>query len=118
MFADPQTITVNAVAKTLPRVSTADRSGTYEDQANGLTLKISHVNGKSRTRRTVRFDVTKIAADPLLDGVSRPYSMSTYIVVDIPVVGFSTTEVTQNVQALVDYLDTVANLNKLVAGES
>lgn len=118
MFADPQSVTINAVAKTLPRVSTVDRTSTYEDAANGLVLKVSHVNGKSRTRRTVRLDVTKTAADPLLDGVSRQYSMSAYLVIDIPVVGFSTTEVSQNSQGLIDYLDTAANLTKIVAGES
>lgn len=117
MFTEPLSVTVNAVAKNLPRVALGDRTATYENVADGLTVRISHVLGK-RNRRTVRLDITKTAADPLLDGVSRPYSMSAYLVVDHPIVGFSATETEQNVQALVDWLDTPGNLTKVVGGES
>lgn len=117
MFTEPQTVTVNAVAKNLPRVSMLDRSGTFESAADGLTLRVSHNLGK-RNRRTVRLDITKTAADPLLDGVSRPYSMSAYLVIDHPQVGFDATETLNNVQALVDWLDVAGNLSKVVGGES
>lgn len=117
MFTDPTTVTVNAVAKTLPRVSVGDRTATYESAADGLLLKLTHVVGK-RNRHTVRLDVTKTAADPLLDGVSRQYSMSAYLVIDAPSVGFSTTEQANNAKALTDWLALSGNLTKVVAGES
>lgn len=117
MFTEPQTVTVNAVAKALPRVSTGDRVGVFESSALGYLLKISHLNGK-RYRRTVRLDSTKTAADPLIAGVNRQYSMSAYLVIDHPLVGFSNTEAEQVAQALVDWLDTPGNLTKVIGGES
>jgi hypothetical protein len=117
MFAEPQTVTVNAEAKSLPRVSFGDRNGVFQTSDAGITLKVSH-DLRSRNRRTVRLDITKTAADPLLDGVSRPYSMSAYVVVDHPTVGFNNTEVENNLLALVDWLSTAGNITKVVGGES
>lgn len=120
MLTEPQTITVNAVAKNLPRVAFGDRAGTFElkDSNNVLhTLKVTHVNGK-RARHTVRYDFSKTAADPLLDGVSRVYSASAYVVIDAPLVGFSNTELEQHVQGLVDYLDAAGLLTKVLGSES
>lgn len=117
MFSEPLTVTVNAIAKELNRVGFGDRRGTFARVADGLKLTISHNSGK-REASTVRFDINKVAADPLLDGVSKPYSMSVSLTVNTPTVGFSTTEISQNMQALVDWLDTPANLAKVVNGES
>lgn len=117
MFADTLSVTVNGSAKTLTRVAFGNREGLFEDRANGIRARIFHILGK-RDRRTTRFDFTKTAADPLLDGVSRQYSMSGYFVIDAPKVGFSDTEISQNVQGIVDWLDVPANLSKVVNGES
>lgn len=117
MFAEPQSVTVNAVAKSLPRVSFGDRKGVFASNTGDITLTVSH-DLKSRNRRNVRVDFAKTAVDPLLDGVSRPYSMSAYIVVDHPRVGFDNTEVKNNLKALVDYLAVAGNLDKVVGGES
>lgn len=117
MFTEPQSVTVNAVAKTLPRVSFGDRSGVFQTSDGAFTLKVSH-DLRNRNRRTVRLDITKTAADPLLDGVSRPYSMSAYVVLDHPQVGFDNTEVTNNLKALIDWLAVSANQAKIVGGES
>jgi hypothetical protein len=117
MLADPQVVTINAVAKSLPRVGFGDRKGVFENLTTGHTFTVSHVNGK-RNRNSVRLDITKTAADPLLDGVSRQYSMSCLLILDKPVVGFSQTEIEQNAQGLIDWLDTPANLTKVCGGES
>lgn len=117
MFADPQTVTVNAVAKTLPRVSVGDRKASYESTADGLGLTITHVVGK-RNRHTVRLNIDKTAADPLLDGVSKAYSMSAYIVIDVPPLGFTLAEQKLNVKALLDHLNASTNTDKVLAGES
>lgn len=117
MFVEPLTVLVNAVSKTLPRVVAGDRKATYESTADGLTLSITHVVGK-RNRHTIRLDSKKTAADPLLDGVSRAYSMSTYLVVDAPEIGFTLTEQKQIVKALTDWLGTSTNTDKVLAGES
>lgn len=117
MFADPQSLTVNAVAKSLPRVPSANGDGLFENTSEGLKLRISQSNGK-RIRRTVRLDRNDIVTDPFLDGTNRPVSMSAYLVVDVPLLGFTTTEISYDVQALVDWLDTPANLAKVLGGEA
>jgi len=117
MFSEPQTVTINAVAKTLPRVSLGNYDGAFESDVDGLKLRVSHNFGK-RTRRTVRLDSKDIAADPYLDGTNRPVSMSAYLVIDVPPVGYTTTEVSQIVQGLIDWLDTPANLAKVLGSES
>lgn len=117
MFADTLTVTVNAVAKTLNRIAFGNREGTFDSRADGLKVRISHVEGK-RNRRTVRLDSSKTVADPYLTGVNKLVSMSAIFTVDSPLVGYSDTEVSQIVQALVDWLDIPANLTKVVGGES
>lgn len=117
MFSEPQSVTVNAIANDLQRVSFGNRTGIFEDVADGQRLTIAHQSGK-RSRRTVRFDITKVAADPLLDGVSRQYSMSAYLVVDHPLVGFDTAEIEDNISGLTDWCGVVGNLTKVVNGES
>lgn len=117
MFTEPQSVTVNAATIELPRTAFGDRNGLFESVADGIRLRISHVLGK-RTRRQVRFDFTKTAADPLLDGVSRQYSMSAYLVIDQPQVGFDLAETETNVKALVDWCAVAGNLTKVTNGES
>lgn len=120
MYTEPQLVTVNAVAYNTVRVESSGRVGVFEKTISpGLTvqLRISHILGK-RNRRTVKTTFTKTAADPLLDGVSRVYSMSVSSTIDAPDVGFSITEIEQNAQAHVDWMDTAGKLTQLVAGES
>lgn len=116
MLSDPQSITVSTVAQSLPRISVGPNSATYQHADRTYKLSISHSYGK-RNRRVVRIDSRKTAADPLLDGVSREYSMSTYLVIDTPDIGFSKTETTDVVAALVDYL-IPATTERVVGGES
>lgn len=117
MFSEPQSVTVNAVATSLPRVSFGDRQGAFQAPDGAIALKVAH-DLRNRNRRTVRIDFTKTAADPLLDGVSRQYSMSTYVVIDHPKVGFTNTEVENNLKALKDWLAVSGNITKVVGGES
>lgn len=117
MYSDPQSVTVNAVAIPLPRTSFGANSGAFNSADGNTKMTIAHQYGK-RTRRTVRLDFRKIATDPLLDGVSREYSDSVYLVIDHPVVGFSTTEVEKQVKALTDLLGTAGYVTKLLGGES
>lgn len=119
MFADPQSITVATVAKSLPRVSVGNRTATYTNGDESIALTLSHVSGnRGRSRRLVRVDFTKTAADPFVAGNNREVSMSTYLVIDEPSDNaFSNTEVLDNVLSLVGWL-TSANLTKVIAGES
>lgn len=117
MFSDPQSVSVGGAAKSLPRVSVGNNQAVYQTADGNLKYTVSHSYGK-RNRRTARLDFRKIAADPLLDGVSREYSMSAYIVIDHPTVGFNNTEVETNTKALVDELAEAGVLTKILGGES
>lgn len=117
MFADPQSVTVNAVAKSLPRTSAGDHRGSFEDPADGLVLTISHQTGK-RHRSTVRLDVSKISADPLVPTSNRPYSLSAYLVLDTPLQGFTTTEIGYYLKAVSDWLAVAGNQTKILGFES
>lgn len=119
MFTDPQSITVNAVANVLPRTQNLQTGAVYSKDDGNLKLTISSAYGK-RTRRTARVDARKTAVDPLFPAQNAPYSMSCYIVADVPTTGYTIVEQKQIVDALVGWLSASsgANVTKLLGGES
>jgi hypothetical protein len=119
MFSDPQSVTINTVANSLPRVSVGDRTATYTKDDETVSLSVAHTSTKSgRTRRQVRLDITKVAADPFVANQSRQVSCSAYLVIDEPTESvFSNTELLNNVKGLTGWL-TDANVTKVIAGES
>lgn len=118
-FADPQSVTINAVAQTLPRTSSGLNAGVFTKDDGTVKLSVSHQYAK-RTRRTVRLDFSKIAADPLISAQNIRYSMSAYLVVDLPVTGFTVAEAKQIVDALSAYLtaSSGARVTQLLGGEN
>lgn len=118
-FPDPQSLTVNAVAISLPRTSTQANSGQFTAPDANLKLSVSSSYGK-RVRRTVRIDTRKTAADPLFPSQNAPYSMSTYIVTDAPLTGYTVVEQKQIVDALTAWLTATSgsNVTKLLGGEN
>jgi hypothetical protein len=121
MFTDPQTVTINAVAQVMPRVSSGDNKGSFSLPDGTYQLKFAHQYGK-RTRRTVRLDNTKIAANPFDTTLNQRVGASVYLVVDVPANGQSYTllEVRQMVEGFTAYLTTGAagNIAKLLGGEN
>lgn len=118
-FADPQSVTINAVAQSLPRVSTEKDSGTFRKDDSNVELVVSHSYGR-RTRRLLKLTHRKIAADPLLSGTNVQYSMSVSVVIDHPVVGYSVAEQKQIVDAITAYLtaSSGARATQLLGGEN
>jgi hypothetical protein len=118
-LADPQTITINAVANTLPRTGSGINSGTFSSSDGTIKFSAQHAYGK-RQRRTVRLDHQKFAADPLVSSTNVLRSMSVYLVVDTPLQGYSVTEQKQIVDGLTAWLtaSSGANVTKLLGGES
>lgn len=115
MFADPQSVTVNSVAQSLPAIRRDDFASSYRKDDASYTLKISHAEG-ARNRRVVRLEHRKIAADPLTAD-NTEYSMSTYLVIDAPPVGYTNTELKDIVLGLTGWLSS-ANVLKVLGGES
>lgn len=102
-FADPQVVTINAVDKTVHRVTTGNYSAVYSTEDGDVQLSISHQFNGKRTRRVIRIDHKKIATDPLLS-VNAQFNAAAYLVVDQPKVGYTAAEVKQIVDGLTDYL--------------
>lgn len=117
-YADPQSVTINAVANTLPRVSFGVNAGAFQKDDGLVKLSVSHTYAK-RTRRSLRLDFSKIAADPLISAQNIRYSMSAYVVVDLPTTGFTVAEAKYIVDALTLYLtaSSGARTTQLLGGE-
>jgi len=118
MFADPQTVTVNAVAQTCARQGTsspetlgrfATADGTYE-------VSIRQNKTANRFRREYRLTQKKVAADPI-SSINKEVSTSVMIVVDEPRWGFSDTEIGYLTAAVIAAF-TNTTRDKLLAGES
>lgn len=118
-LADPQSVTVNAVAQSLPRVGSGEGKGSFRKDDLTYELLASHNRGK-RVRHTIRLNNNKVAVDPLVPSVNVPYSMSVIITIDVPVVGYTLTEQKQIVDGLLGWTtaSSGANLVKLLGGES
>lgn len=119
-FSDPQTVTINAVAQTLPRISSGVNAGSFQKDDATVKLTVSHQYAKSRARRMLRIDHSKIAADPLMAGINVRATGSVYIVTDFPVTGYTIAEAKQIVDALTAYLtaSSGARATQLLGGEN
>lgn len=116
MYADPQTLTVNAVAKTLKRLGTSLNASRYAEADRTRVLSISHTEGR-RNQDRVRLDHSKIIVDPLASDRNIPVSMSVYLVIDRPTAGYTVADVKNEVIALADWLKASTNTDSLVGGE-
>lgn len=119
MLTDPQVITINAVANSLPRVSSGTNASSYSKDDGTVRLTVSNAYGK-RNRRTIRVEHSKIAADPLISAQSIKYTMFSYIVVDTPITGYTVAEAKQVVDAMVAYLaaSSGAVVTQLLGGQN
>lgn len=114
-FTDPQSITVNAVAKSMPRISTEGQRSVYQKPEEDFKMTISHQAARDRTRRMVRVDQRVVATDPLTSA-SEYKTLGVYLVIDEPEYGFSDTEIDYLVQALKGWAST-ANILKVCGNE-
>jgi hypothetical protein len=119
MLTDPQTVTINAIANTLPRISSGVNSGAFQKDDTTVKLEISHQYGK-RNRRLVKLTHSKIAADPLISSTNIRYSMSVNLVVDVPTTGYTVAEAKQVVDGITAWCtaSSGANITKLLGGEN
>lgn len=116
MFADPQVVTINAVAKSMPRVTSDGTKSLYQMTDESFKLTISHQKSNQRIRSMARIDQRAIVPDPLT-AVNDYETLSFYCVVDRPLVGFTQTQVDQLIAGLKTWLDTTAS-GKLYGQES
>lgn len=119
-LADPQSITISPnAAVSLPKVSSGVNQSTYRSGDSLLELVLSSAYGK-RSRRTIRFNHSKITADPFIPATNVRVSTSCYVVFDVPPAGYTNTELL-NIFAGFNALYTAAGstpIAKLLGGES
>ncbi len=116
MFADPQSVTVNAVAKSLARISITPTQTTYTTADGEFTLTVRQTSTAGRFRREIRLAQKKVAADPI-SAVNKEVGLSFYMVIDEPKWGFTDTEIGYVIAGLKTWLDATA-YGKVLAGES
>lgn len=115
-FSDPQSITVNSVAKSMPRISTEATRSVYQKAEEDFKMTISHQVARDRTRHMVRVDQRVVATDPLT--AANEYKvLGVYVVIDEPEYGFTDTEIDYLVQALKGWA-TTANVLKVLGSET
>lgn len=113
-LADPQSVTVNAVAVSLPRTG-FDPIGTFTSANRKHVLTISH-EAKARFRSQVKLRFDDTVADPMVPDRNIPVNATAYLVIDYPKNGIDTVTVAKLVEALVDWLNDT-NITKVVTGE-
>jgi hypothetical protein len=118
-FADPQSVTINAVANSLARTSSGVNTGSFSKDDGSVQLIVRHAYGK-RTQRQIQLRHTKIAADPLQPSTNKQYSMSVSLNVNTPTAGYTNTEIKQICDALTSYLtaSSGAKVTQLLGGEN
>lgn len=115
MLSDPQSVTINGTATSLPKTQNGTTSNVFTS-ADGNTAMVAKQNvTAARFRREIRLQQKKIAADPI-SGLNKELGASVYLVVDEPRAGFSDTELQYLIDALKAWL-TSANQVKILGGE-
>lgn len=116
-FSDPQSVTISAVANSMPRTS-QDPQGIFVKDDGNLKLTISHTTS-NKTRRLIRLDHSKIAADPLISAQNIKYTMGCYLVVETPPTGYTVAEAKAILDGFLVYLtaSSGAKLTQLLGGE-
>jgi hypothetical protein len=92
-FGDSLSIDVGSGATTLNRVSVGDRQSVFESVDQNIRLSLLYRQLRNgRWRKEIRVYTRKTATDPLYPTQNAPFEESAYFVLDVPAVGYTTTE--------------------------
>lgn len=116
-FSDPQSITVNAVAQSLPRIGVLDGRSDYRKDDGSYLLTLGRTFGVKRNSFRIRVDHTKLVTDPFVAANNIRVGASVYIVMDMPVLGYTTTEIKDIALGLTGWSNS-GNLLKVLGGET
>ncbi len=119
-FTDPQSVTVNAVATSLPRVITGTTVGKFVSADALKEITVDPRGTAKRRRNVVRFYTKRTVVDPLGSGLSTVVQSMVSVTIDRPNSGVTDVEIGQDLDGLVKWLTdaTKANQLKLIAGEN
>lgn len=118
-LSDPQSVTINAVAQSLPRVGDDALTSKYQKDDGTFTLDVSHRLTKTRKNTRIRLSQDKISADPYIPAVNRAEFQGVTLLIDRPIGGFTITEQKDLAKGLCDALSasSYAMLIKILGGE-
>lgn len=118
MFADPQSVTYSAAAKSLAAISRGDTSSEYRLDDSGVVydLILSH-QFKNRKRVVARLRRDAYTSDPLVPSQNILASGTVTLTIDYPNVGMTASDAQALAKALVGWLSD-ANILKLANGET
>lgn len=118
MFADPQSVTYNAVAKSLPAISRGETSSEYRLDDSGVVYDFTLGHQFSKRKRVVaRLRRDSYASDPLVPSQNILASMSATLTIDFPISGLTAADALLLAKALVAWA-TDPNITKLCNGET
>lgn len=118
-LTEPLSVTISGTPHSLPRVSSGPNSSSYSNADGSVTELVSSTYGK-RVRRTMRIVHSKYAPDPLFPTQNTPYSMTFYVVVDAPKVGYTVAEQKAVVDGFIAQLNASSGaiITKIIGGEN
>lgn len=109
MLADPQSITVNSVGKSMPRILNEGSHSLYQMSDLTFSLDVKHRtvvrDKKRRVVSLVQFNQKKVVADPLT-AVNDYENLLWSVMLDRPEVGFTSTETDQQWAGFKTWFDT------------
>lgn len=111
-FADPQSVTVSTVAKSMPRI---DGEGQFATSDGLYALSITH-SSNSRYRHSVQLKYSDIVANPLVPTQNLASYLTAGITINHPITGLDRATAIAVANALVAWA-TPANITKLVGSE-
>lgn len=119
MFSDPQSVTINSVAQSLPRIGQGLNAGLFQKDDGSYKLSINH-SLATRNRRVIRLDNYKTATDPLVPTNNAPYRGAVWLAVDMPKVGYTIAEQALLTNGFLAFLSasSYAAMTKFLGGES
>lgn len=115
MLADPQSVTINAIATSLPKTSNGQTQNVYTSADGVTSMTVKQNVTSARFRREVRLSQHKIATDAL-SGLNKDLGVSVYLVIDEPKAGYSDAEIGYLIDALKAWA-TSANYQRILGGE-
>jgi hypothetical protein len=103
----------------LPRTSSGNNVGVFTSNDGLVKETASHQYGK-RNRHLFRIDHSKISPDPFVSAQNNKYSMSCYIVFDVPTLGYTVTEQKQVIDGFIAQLQASSGalITKVLGGEN
>lgn len=118
-FTDPQSITVNAVATSLPRVLTGTTVGQFVSGDALVELTIDPRGTAKRRRNVARLYVKKSVTDPLT-GLASIQGFMVSFTIDRPNGSITDSDIVDAASGLITWLtaSTNAKLKQLAAGEN